>query len=120
MHSAPTRSRHGAVPTEQGIWVFGYASLMSRADFEDVEAVHARVDGWRRGFFIYSTHHRGNEQGPGLVLALGSLSGGRAPYRDLKRRSSFSSTDFSLVDEDEQEEITKEHQQRKVVVAVAV
>ncbi len=50
--------------------MFGYGSLMWRPDFEHVEAVHARVDGWRRGFFIYSTHHRGNEQRPGLVLAL--------------------------------------------------
>ena len=43
---------------------------MWRPDFEFEEAVHARVNGWRRGFFIYSTHHRGTHARPGLVLAL--------------------------------------------------
>ena len=52
------------------LWIFGYGSLMWRPDFEYEEAVHARVDGWRRGFFIYSTHHRGSHARPGLVLAL--------------------------------------------------
>ena len=51
-------------------WIFGYGSLMWRPDFEFEEAVHARIDGWRRGFFIYSTHHRGTHARPGLVLAL--------------------------------------------------
>ena len=52
------------------LWIFGYGSLMWRPDFAHEEAVHARVDGWRRGFFIYSTHHRGSHARPGLVLAL--------------------------------------------------
>jgi cation transport protein ChaC len=52
------------------LWIFGYGSLMWRPDFAYEEAVHARVDGWRRGFFIYSTHHRGSHAKPGLVLAL--------------------------------------------------
>ena len=43
---------------------------MWRPDFEFEEAVPARVEGWRRGFFIYSTHHRGTHARPGLVLAL--------------------------------------------------
>jgi cation transport protein ChaC len=56
--------------TSGDLWVFGYGSLMWRPDFAYEEAVHARVDGWRRGFFIYSTHHRGSHARPGLVLAL--------------------------------------------------
>ena len=43
---------------------------MWRPGFAHAEAVHARVDGWRRGFYIYSTHHRGTHARPGLVLAL--------------------------------------------------
>ena len=60
------------------LWVFGYGSLMWRPDFEYEEAVVARVQGWRRGFFIYSTHHRGTHARPGLVLGLdrgGSCAG---------------------------------------------
>ena len=52
------------------LWIFGYGSLMWRPGFEFEEAVQARVEGWRRGFFIYSTHHRGTHARPGLVLAL--------------------------------------------------
>lgn len=55
---------------EPELWIFGYGSLMWRPGFDFLEAVPARVDGWRRGFFIYSTHHRGTHARPGLVLAL--------------------------------------------------
>ena len=60
----------GAAGDEPELWIFGYGSLMWRPGFEFLEAVPARVDGWRRGFFIYSTHHRGTHARPGLVLAL--------------------------------------------------
>lgn len=63
-----------AVPGEEecgpALWIFGYGSLMWRPGFEFEEAVPARVEGWRRGFYIYSTHHRGTHQRPGLVLGL--------------------------------------------------
>ncbi|MGE0627255.1 MAG: gamma-glutamylcyclotransferase [Hyphomicrobiaceae bacterium] len=52
------------------LWIFAYGSLMWRPDFPYEESVRARVEGWRRGFFIYSTHHRGDAARPGLVLAL--------------------------------------------------
>ena len=61
-----------------GLWIFGYGSLMWRPGFAFEEAVPARVEGWRRGFYIYSTHHRGSHARPGLVLALdrgGACSG---------------------------------------------
>jgi len=38
---------HSQLPTPS-LWIFGYGSLMWRPDFEYEEAVHARVDGWRR------------------------------------------------------------------------
>ena len=60
----------GRAESAAALWIFGYGSLMWRPDFAFEEAVHARVDGWQRGFFIYSTHHRGTHARPGLVLAL--------------------------------------------------
>jgi len=52
------------------LWVFAYGSLMWRPGFASEEATHARLVGWRRAFCIYSRHHRGSPQRPGLVLGL--------------------------------------------------
>lgn len=63
-------------------WVFGYGSLMWRPDFSFVERSAATLHGRRRAFCIYSVHHRGTYQRPGLVLGLapgGSVRG--AAYR---------------------------------------
>jgi glutathione-specific gamma-glutamylcyclotransferase len=51
-------------------WVFGYGSLMWRPGFRHVEAAHGRLEGLARGFCIYSVHHRGTPERPGLVLGL--------------------------------------------------
>jgi cation transport protein ChaC len=51
-------------------WVFGYGSLMWRPGFAYKEAQHARLLGYRRCFCIYSVHHRGTPQRPGMVLGL--------------------------------------------------
>ena len=53
-----------------GLWVFGYGSLMWRTGFAFVEARRARLDGYHRAFCITSTHHRGSPERPGLVLGL--------------------------------------------------
>lgn len=52
------------------LWVFGYGSLMWQPDFPVAEARIARATGWRRGFCMWSIHHRGSVEEPGLVLAL--------------------------------------------------
>lgn len=52
------------------LWVFGYGSLMWRPGFVFEEAQRATLVGYRRCFCVFSTHHRGNEQRPGLVLGL--------------------------------------------------
>jgi cation transport protein ChaC len=52
------------------LWVFGYGSLMWRPGFVYEEARHARLNGYRRCFCIYSVHHRGTVQRPGMVLGL--------------------------------------------------
>jgi cation transport protein ChaC len=63
-------------------WVFGYGSLMWRPGFPFVERQSATLYGRRRAFCIYSVHHRGTYERPGLVLGLapgGSVRG--AAYR---------------------------------------
>jgi cation transport protein ChaC len=64
------------------LWVFGYGSLMWRPGFPFAERVPATLHGRRRAFCIYSVHHRGTYQRPGLVLGLapGGATRGRA-YR---------------------------------------
>jgi glutathione-specific gamma-glutamylcyclotransferase len=57
-------------PNRHELWVFGYGSLMWRPGFLFREAQRATLVGFRRCFCIYSTHHRGNPQRPGLVLGL--------------------------------------------------
>ncbi len=51
-------------------WVFGYGSLMWNPGFDFVERARATVHGRRRAFCIYSVHHRGTPERPGLVLGL--------------------------------------------------
>ncbi|MDP3175187.1 MAG: gamma-glutamylcyclotransferase [Phenylobacterium sp.] len=51
-------------------WVFGYGSLMWRPGFPFLERQHATLHGRRRAFCIYSVHHRGTYERPGLVLGL--------------------------------------------------
>jgi cation transport protein ChaC len=61
-----------------GRWVFGYGSLMWRPGFRFEERQRAVLYGRRRAFCIYSVHHRGVPEAPGLVLGLapgGSVRG---------------------------------------------
>ncbi|WP_091743087.1 gamma-glutamylcyclotransferase [Phenylobacterium immobile] len=51
-------------------WVFGYGSLMWRPGFPFAERQDAILHGRRRAFCIYSVHHRGTPERPGLVLGL--------------------------------------------------
>lgn len=65
-----------------GRWVFGYGSLMWRPGFAYTERAPAVLQGLKRAFCIYSVHHRGTHERPGLVLGLteGGLARGVA-YR---------------------------------------
>ena len=55
-------------------WVFGYGSLMWRPGFAFLDRRGAVLHGRRRAFCIYSVHHRGTYERPGLVLGL--IAGG--------------------------------------------
>ena len=56
------------------LWVFGYASLIWRPEFDAAEHRPALVHGWHRAFKMRSRVNRGTPDRPGLVYAL--VSGG--------------------------------------------
>ena len=56
------------------LWVFGYASLIWRPEFDSVEQRAATVHGWHRALKMRSRVNRGTFEQPGLVFAL--LRGG--------------------------------------------
>jgi cation transport protein ChaC len=59
---------------KEDLWVFAYASLIWRPDFEFAEQRRAQVHGWHRALKMWSRINRGTPECPGLVFAL--LSGG--------------------------------------------
>lgn len=68
---ARTRAQWGG---HRDLWVFGYASLIWRPDFDAVERRDAKVHGWHRALRMRSRVNRGTPEVPGLVFAL--LPGG--------------------------------------------
>ncbi len=68
---ARTRAQWGG---RGDLWIFGYASLIWRQEFEVAEHRSALVHGWHRALRMRSRVNRGTPQTPGLVFAL--LPGG--------------------------------------------
>ena len=62
------------------LWVFGYGSLMWNPGFPHLTSAPALLRGYHRAFCVYSVHHRGTPERPGLVLGLdhGGACRGRA------------------------------------------
>ena len=58
----------------EDLWVFGYASLIWRPEFDAAEQHRTRVHGWHRALKMWSRINRGTPERPGLVFAL--LPGG--------------------------------------------
>ncbi|MDB5890231.1 MAG: ChaC-like protein [Polaromonas sp.] len=56
------------------LWIFGYASLIWRPEFEFAEERLAIVHGYHRALKMWSRVNRGTPENPGLVFGL--LSGG--------------------------------------------
>lgn len=59
-----------ATQGRQDLWIFGYASLIWRPEFEPAERRMAHVHGWHRAFRMRSRINRGTVERPGLVFAL--------------------------------------------------
>ncbi len=72
----------------EDLWVFGYASLIWRPEFDAIEQRPATVYGWHRALEMKSNVNRGTPECPGLVFALvpgGSCRG--MAYRIEHRRA---------------------------------
>lgn len=61
-------------PEDHDLWVFAYASLIWRPEFDATQAHLTRVHGWHRALKMWSRVNRGSPECPGLVFAL--LRGG--------------------------------------------
>lgn len=75
-------------PTGADLWVFGYASLIWRPEFDADETRGAAVHGWHRALRMRSRINRGTPERPGLVFALvpgGSCRG--VVYRIARSRA---------------------------------
>jgi cation transport protein ChaC len=59
---------------DDDLWIFGYASLIWRPEFEHAEERPAHVRGYHRALKMWSRVNRGTPECPGLVFAL--LPGG--------------------------------------------
>ncbi len=60
---------------QDGLWVFGYGSLIWNPGFEFAQKHLAELRGFRRDFCMWSVHYRGTALSPGLVLALDAAAG---------------------------------------------
>lgn len=59
----------------ESVWLFGYGSIIFKADFPYLERRQACIQGWERRFWQSSHDHRGTPDAPGRVVTLVSAPG---------------------------------------------
>lgn len=60
----------GSWDGKEDLWVFAYGSLIWRPGFPWQERRLASIHGYHRSLCLWSRHHRGSDQAPGLVFGL--------------------------------------------------
>jgi cation transport protein ChaC len=98
------------------LWVFGYASLMWNPGFAVAERLPARLHGYARSFCMYSIHHRGTPENPGLVLALDAQE--NAVCDGLALRAVPGTEDATLAYRRERELISSAYVERRLDIAL--
>ncbi|SFK01357.1 gamma-glutamylcyclotransferase [Celeribacter neptunius] len=99
-----------------GFWVFGYGSLMWNPGFEFLERHPARLMGYSRSFCMWSIHHRGTPEVPGLVLALDEDAAGQC--QGLGFHIGPEVAEQALADLRERELVSSAYLEREVILHV--
>lgn len=100
-----------------GFWVFGYGSLMWNPEFDFMERLPAVLADYARSFCMWSIHHRGSPEVPGLVLALDAEAG--SACQGLAFRIGPQVATQALADLRERELVSSAYLERQVTLRLA-
>nr|WP_321511068.1 gamma-glutamylcyclotransferase [uncultured Celeribacter sp.] len=101
----------------QGFWVFGYGSLMWNPEFQFTERLPAVLSDYARSFCMWSIHHRGSPEAPGLVLALDAEVGTQC--HGLAFHVEGDTAAQTLADLRERELVSSAYLEREVTLALS-